>query len=99
MKMNQQKIWKFVRWSVCKAQLLDFLLDADDIVIVDNVVTFADVVIFVDDNVAVFFDDNVVVFPENFVVSVDNFVVFVVEEKWISRLHELRNFIPFEKPV
>jgi hypothetical protein len=97
--MNQQKIWNFVRWSVCKPQLLDFLLDDDDGVIVDNVVTFADVVVFVDDNVVVFVDDIVVVFLDNFVVFVDNFVVFVVAEKWISRSHEFRNFIPFEKPV
>ncbi len=90
--MNQQKIWNFVRWLVCKLQLLDFLLDADDVVIVDNVVTFADVVVFVDDNVVVFDDYIVAVF-------LDNFVVFVVEEKWISRSDELRNFIPFEKPV
>jgi hypothetical protein len=32
-------------------------------------------------------------------VFVENFVVFVVEGKWISRSDELRNFIPFEKPV
>ena len=99
MKMNQKKIWNFVRWSVCRAQLLDFFLDADDGVIVDNVVTFADVVVFVDDKVVVFVDDIVVVFVDNFVVFVENFVVFVVEGKWISRSDELRNFIPFEKPV